>query len=174
MMRLFGAECLDISELNADGWVVGHNLIASMPQERCCMSETSIHWLYSQKQTEILVALGASSVWHGIQQAVRAFLFEEHENQVLRNLLRADQGKHGLKYQSHVRAIGHWLVLRASERDLIPVAVQAAQFLQVDGFDPFPGADSLGKRDLNRSLPLLYSTLGEDVITHPWKREGAP
>jgi hypothetical protein len=158
MMRVFGAECLDISELGADGWVVGHNLIASMPQEQCRMSETSVHWLYSQKQTEILVGLGASSVWHGIQQAVRAFLFEEHENQVLHNLLRADQGKHGLKYQSHVKALGHWLALRASERDLIPVAVQAAQFLQVDGFDPFPGADSLGKRDLNRSLPLLYHT----------------
>jgi len=157
-MRLFGSECLDISELNADGWVVGHNLIASMAQEKVRMSETSVHWLYSQKQTEILVALGAGSVWHGIQQAVRAFLFEEHEKQVIRNLLRADQGKEGIEYQSHVRAIGHWLALRASERDLIPIAVQAAQFLQVDGFDPIPGVEGLGKRDLNRSLPLLYTT----------------
>lgn len=158
MMRVFGSDCLDLSEVNADGWVVGPNLIASMPQEQCQMSETSIHWLYSQKQTETLVALGASSVWHGIQQAVRAFLFEEHENQVLDNLLRADQGKQGLEYESHVRSIGHWLALRASERDLIPIAVQAAQFLQIDGFDPFPGTDGLGKRDLNRSLPLLYTT----------------
>lgn len=157
-MRLFGAECLDISELNADGWVVGHNLIASMSQEKCRMSETSVHWLYSVNGAAILVALGATSVWHGIQQAVRAFLIEEHENQVIHNLLRVDQGKHGLEYQSHLRAIGHWLALRASERDLIPVAVQAAQILQVDGFDPLPGMDSLSKRDLNRSLPLLYST----------------
>jgi hypothetical protein len=67
MMRVFGPECLDVSELNADGWVVGHNLIASMAQERSRMSETSVHWLYSQKQTEILVALGAQSVWHGLQ-----------------------------------------------------------------------------------------------------------
>ncbi|RYP57535.1 hypothetical protein DL770_010648 [Monosporascus sp. CRB-9-2] len=157
MMRVFGPECLDISELNGDGWVVGHNLIASMGQEQCRMSETSVHWLYSQKQTENLVALGAKSVWHGIQQAIRAFLFEEHDTQIILQLLRADEGREGVEYQSHATAIGHWLALRASQRDLIPVVVQAAQLLQIDGYDPITGA-GFGKRDINRLLPMVYST----------------
>ena len=59
---------------------MGHNLIASMSQEKCHMSETSVHWLYSVNGTVILVALGATSVWHGIQQAVGAFLIEKHES----------------------------------------------------------------------------------------------
>ncbi|KAK3361114.1 hypothetical protein B0T24DRAFT_691791 [Lasiosphaeria ovina] len=159
MMRVFGPECLDVSELNADGWVVGHNLIASMGQEQSRMSETSVHWLYSQKQTEILVALGAESVWHGLQQAVRAFLFEEHDNQIISSLLDSgDIGEKGAEYQSHVASMGHWLALRASQRDMIPIAVQAAQLLQIDGYDPIMAAGGLGKRDINRLLPTLYST----------------
>ena len=158
MMRLFGSECLDISELTGDRWVMGHNLIAHMSKEQIDMSQTSVHWLYSQKQTDILVALGASSVWHGVQQAVRAFLYEENENKVIYQFLHSDKAKEDLVYQSHVSAIGHWLALRASQRDLLPVTIQAAQFLQVDGFDAIPGMDGLGKRDVNRSLPVIYKT----------------
>lgn len=159
-MQVFGADCLDVSELNGDGWVVGHNLIASMGQEQSRMSETSVHWLYSHKQNDILVALGANSVWHGLQQATRAFLFEEHDNQVISHLLGSgikmgEEG--GAEYQSHVASIGHWLALRASQRDLVPLAVQAAQLLQIDGYEPITATAGFGKRDINRLLPALYS-----------------
>jgi hypothetical protein len=159
MMRVFRTECLDVSELNADGWVVGHNLIASMGQEQSRMSETSVHCLYSQKQTEILVALGAESVWHGLQQAMRAFLFEEHDSQVILHLLLdSGMGGEGAEYQSRVASMGHWLALRASQRDLVPLAIQAAQLLQIDGYDPIAVTASFGKRDINRMLPTIYST----------------
>ncbi|KAH8695769.1 hypothetical protein GQ44DRAFT_832603 [Phaeosphaeriaceae sp. PMI808] len=158
MMRVFGSECLDVTELNGDGWIVGHNLIASMSQEQCNMSETAVNYLYTLKQNEILVALGANSVWHGLQQAIRGFLIEEHEHGVIGKLLSVELGKGHGGYQSQVRAIGHWIALRASQRDLIPIAIQAAQVLQVDGYDAFPGAEGMSKRDLNRTLPLLYST----------------
>lgn len=158
MMRVFGQECLDISEINGDGWVVGHNLIASMGQEKCRMSETSIHWVYTQNQSEILVALGATTIWYGIQSAVRAFLFEEHENQIIIDLLRGEGQEKGVEYESQAKAIGHWLALRASQRDMIPLAVQAAQLLQIHGYDPVPGTDGFGKRDVNRLLPMLYSS----------------
>ncbi len=158
MMRVFGPECFDVSEINGDGWVVGHNMIAYMGTEQCQMSQTAVHWLYSHKQTEILVALSARSVWHGIQQAVRAFLFEEHNNQIIIKLLLANEQRGSVEYESHARAMGHWLALRASQRDLIPVAMQAAQLLQVDGYDPIPGAGEFVKRDINRMLPMVYTT----------------
>ena len=158
MLRLFGNECMDISEINGDGWVVGHNLIAHMAKEQTDMSQTSVHWVYSQKQAEILVSLGASSVWHGVQQAVRAFLHEENENKIIYQFLHSEKAKDDLVYQSHVSSLGHWLALRASQRDLLPVTMQACQFIQVAGFDPFPGMDGLGKRDLNRALPMIYKT----------------
>jgi hypothetical protein len=157
MMRAFGPECIDISELNGDGWVVGHNLIASMGQEKCRMSETSIHWLYGENCNEILVALGATTIWYGIQSAVRAFLFEEQENQIILKLLRAEEQGKTVEYESHAKSIGHWLALRASQRDMIPLAVQAAQLLQIHGYDPIPSAE-FGKRDTNRLLPMLYSS----------------
>jgi hypothetical protein len=157
MMRLFGVECLDISELNGDGWVVGHNLLASMAYEQTELSETSIHWVYTQNQAELLVALGANSIWNGVQSVVRAFLIEQGQNRLSHNFIRSDQGEDDSAFQSHANAFGYWLALRASERELIPLAVQAAQFLKVNGFDPIPGMGNLGRRDVSRSLPMLYS-----------------
>jgi hypothetical protein len=157
MMRVFGPECIDISEVNGDGWVIGHNLIASMGQEKCRMSETSIHWVYGQNYDEILVALSATTLWYGIQSAVRAFLFEEQENQIIINLLRAEKQGKSVEYESQAKSLGHWLALRASQRDMIPLAVQAAQILQIHGYDPLPGVE-FGKRDTNRLLPTLYSS----------------
>lgn len=158
MLRLFGPECLDVSELNGDGWVVGHNLVATMASEQAPISETSINWLLRQKQTEILVSFGASTSWIGVQQAVRGFLIQEYENKVLSRLLCPDSAKDSVTIQSHVSAIGHWIALRASERELLPLVIQASQLLQVEGFDPLPTADGLSKRDVNRSLPLIYTS----------------
>ncbi|KAK1753305.1 hypothetical protein QBC47DRAFT_404660 [Echria macrotheca] len=171
MINAFGAECLDVSELGGDGWVVGHNLIKHMSLENCSMAETAVQWVYTQKQSEILVALGANSIWHGLQQAVRGFLVEEHGKSVISGLLQqtttsVDGGGRGRttammdgdRWQSQVSAIGHWLALRASGRELLPLIVQACQCLQVDGFDPIPGMEGFGIRELNRSLPLIYTT----------------
>jgi len=164
MINTFGAECLDVSELNGDGWVVGHNLIKHMSLEECNMAETAVQWVYTKKQSEILVALGANSIWHGLQQAVRGFLVEEHGRAVVRSLLQTNVNSHSVdaksqsQSQSQASAIGHWLALRASGRELLPLIVQACQCLQVEGFDLIPGVEGFGVRELNRSLPVIYTT----------------
>lgn len=158
MMRTFGSECLDLSEFNGDGWVVGHNLIKSMALEECDMAETAVQWLYTQKRAETFIALSTNSIWHGLQQAVRGFLVEEHGRSVLRGLLQTNSQKVDARYQSQVSAIGHWLALRASQRELVPLVIQAAQCLRVDGFDPIPDMKNMTERDLNRLLPHIYTT----------------
>ncbi|KAK0620114.1 hypothetical protein B0T14DRAFT_566891 [Immersiella caudata] len=159
MIDAFGAECLDVSELHGDGWVVGHNLIKHMSLEECDMAETAVQWVYTKKQEEILVALGANSIWHGLQQAVRGFLVEEHGRAIVRSLLQKGGRMGDLRWHSRVNAIGHLLALRASGRKLLPLIVQACQCLQVDGFDPMPPeAGSFGVRELNKSLPVIYTT----------------
>ncbi|KXX77094.1 putative ankyrin repeat protein L93 [Madurella mycetomatis] len=157
MIGAFGPECLDITELNGDGWIVGHNLIASMSQEQCDMSKTAVNYVFALKQSDIMIALGAKSVWHGLQQAIRGFLIEEHMQDIAGKLVSAELGESPGSCQSRIRAIGHWLALRASQRDLVPLAIQAAQILQVQGYDPLPGSQDMERRDLNRKLPLIYT-----------------
>ena len=162
MMRLFGPDCLDVSELNSDGWVVSYNLIGSILKEDCAMAETSLQWFFNQKQTDTLFAFSASTIWYGVQQAVRAFLAEEHSRAIAHNLLFQKatggvKGKSNDAYWSHASAIGYWLALRASGRHMLPLVLQAGQFLQVAGFDALPG-DGASPRDLNRAISVICST----------------
>ena len=45
-----------------------------------------------------------------------------------------------------------------SQLDLVPLAIQAAQLLQINGYDQITDTASFGKRDINRILPIIYST----------------
>lgn len=89
---------------------------------------------------------------------MRTFLIEEHETQVLHHLLRLDQEHQDLKIQSHVSAIGYWLALRASERDLLPLIINGGQFLRIDGFDFPEERNPIGKRQFIRSMPSILNT----------------
>jgi hypothetical protein len=122
------------------------------------MAETAVIWALRQRQSEILVTFGASTAWHGLQHALRAFLIQEHETQVLHHLLHLDQEHQDLQIQSHVSAIGHWLALRASERDLLPLVIHGGQFLRIDGFDAFEEENPIGKRQFIRSMPYILKT----------------
>lgn len=106
----------------------------------------------------MIVAFGASTIWHGLQHSVRAFLIQEHESHILQHLLELDPEKQELQIKSQVNSIPHWLALRASERDLLPLVIQAGQFLKIDGFDSFPGADGVGQRMFARTLPFIYTS----------------
>lgn len=44
MMRVF-SDCLDVTENNGDGWIVGHALIATMKNEEVHMADTGVAWL---------------------------------------------------------------------------------------------------------------------------------
>lgn len=72
MIRLFGIDCIDISETNGDGWLVTQNLIASMSNEQSHMADTAIIWALRQKQSEILVVFDATTLWHGVHTTRRA------------------------------------------------------------------------------------------------------
>lgn len=155
MVRLFGVDCLDLSEPNGDGWIVSHNLVASVSKEQSRVADTAVVWVLRQKQSETLVAFGVASVWYALQQAVRSFLIEEHETQILHHCL--GQEHHDHKIQSHVSAIGHWLALRAS-RDLLSNLLQSGQYLRIHGFDSFESANTNSTREFVRSMPYLFST----------------
>lgn len=156
-MRVF-YDCLDSTESDGDAWIVGHSLIRSVTQEDSHMSETGVAWLLRQKQTEMIVAFGANSIWHGVQLAVRAFLIQEHDSKILQHLLNLDQEYQELQVKSQINSIAHWLALRASARDLLPLIIQAGGFLRIDGFDPFPGTEDIGQRTFARTLPFIYTT----------------
>jgi hypothetical protein len=157
MMRVF-YDCLDSTESDGDAWVVGHSLIRSVTKEDAHMSETGVAWLLRQKQTEMIVAFGASTIWHGLQHAVRAFLIQEHDSKLLQHLLDLDQEHEALQVKSQINSIAHWLALRASERDLLPLIIQAGMFLRIDGFDSFPSTEDIGQRMFARTLPFLYTS----------------
>jgi hypothetical protein len=155
MIRAFGLDCIDISEPNNDGWLIAHNLVASMCNEQSGMADTAAVWATRQLKSKIFIAFGTNTVWHGLQHAVRALLLQEHETQVLHHLLHLDQEHQEI--QSHVSAIGHWLALRASERDLLAMVLQCGQYLRINGFDSFEGVDSIGKRQMVLSMPDIYN-----------------
>lgn len=66
MMRTFGRDVLDVSNVNGDGWIVCQTLIASSALERC-PANRSVHWMHSHKQDEEFVAMSTSVVWAALQ-----------------------------------------------------------------------------------------------------------
>lgn len=123
------------------------------------MADAAAVWTTRQLQPETFVAFDANAVWRGLQHAVRALL-QEHETQVLHHLFHLDQEHQeiqDLKVQSHVSAIGHWMALRASERNLLAMVLQCGQHLRINGFDSFGGAEAIGKRQLVLSMPDIFN-----------------
>ena len=153
-MRLFLANCFDISEVNCDGWIVGHNLIASMSREQVHMTETGIAWLQSQRQTEMFVTFDTTTLWHALQQAVRGILIQEHERKVTHHLLRFDQKHQDLKVQSRISAIGHWLALRVIQRHVLPLVFHCGKLFRINGFDS-EGVDAIAEQQFVRSMPHI-------------------
>jgi hypothetical protein len=171
MMRTFGRDALDVSNINGDGWIVCQNLIASSVLERCPAKDRSVHWMHTNKQDEEFVAMSTRAVWAALQQATRAFLAEELDGDVVASLLDVNvdlvaDTRARRKVAARVRVVGHWLALRASQRTLSHVAYQAACCLRIYGYDPLPGraetfsddGDGKERRDINRLLPAMHKT----------------
>ena len=77
-----------------------------MSREQRRMSETGIHWIFDQQQSEILVTLSPATVRHALQQGIRGFLCEEQNNEIIAAFLHADEDDRTLKYASRVKAMG--------------------------------------------------------------------
>jgi hypothetical protein len=53
-----------------------------------------------------------------------------------------------------------------------PLAIQAAQLLQLNGCDPITATAGFVKRDINRMLPIIYSTWAKKAIYRLGERQG--
>jgi len=154
MLRLF-ADCLELSDPGGDGWTVIGSLVKAYNKENVPVSEISVNWLLRQTKSDKIIAFGAKSIWHGLQHAVRSFLVLERDNQVLQQLLNLDNDTEKRINKSHAASIAHWLALRASQRQLLPMVVEAGRFLHIDGFDWVD--DQITPVQFVRALPVIYA-----------------
>ncbi|KAH8696946.1 hypothetical protein GQ44DRAFT_633681, partial [Phaeosphaeriaceae sp. PMI808] len=154
MLRLF-SDCLDISEPNGNGWTVHAALKRSYNSEDVPVSQNSITWLLRTTSTEKFVVCGPRTIWSGVQHAVRSFLVHERSHQVLHRLLGLSDDSNADISTSHATAFAHWLALRSSERELLPMMLKVGGFCQVQGFDWFE--DDIKPKDFVKALPAIYA-----------------
>jgi hypothetical protein len=154
MLRLF-ADCLELSDPTGDGWTVIGSLVKAYNKENVPVSDISVNWLLRLTQSEKIIAFGAKSIWDGIQHAVTSFLVHERDNRVLQQLLNLDSDTEKEISKSHATSIAHWLALRASERELLPMVIEAGRFLHIDGFDWVD--DQITPVQFVRALPVIYA-----------------
>lgn len=154
MLRLF-SDCLELSDPSSDGWTVIAGLHNAYYKEKVPVSERSIIWFLRLTSTEKIVACGAKSIWRALQHAVRAFLVHERDNKVLQKLLDLDQDWEKTISTSRATAIAHWLALRASQREVLPMIVEAGRFLHMDGFDWID--NNMTPTQFVRAVPVLYA-----------------
>ncbi|KAK4158896.1 hypothetical protein QBC43DRAFT_363022 [Cladorrhinum sp. PSN259] len=167
MLRLF-ADTLDLSDPSGDGWTVITSLVKALNKESVPMTEISANWLLRLTGTELVVACGARTLWDGLQHAVRSFLSHQQDSQILLDLLELESaggdakgGCHaddhlGIEMRSLGTAMSHWLALRASQRELLPMIVEAGRFLKMESFDWIE--DNITPREYVRGIPAIYNT----------------
>ncbi|RYP15611.1 hypothetical protein DL765_005590 [Monosporascus sp. GIB2] len=154
MLRLF-ADTLDLTDASGDGWTVISSLVKAIKKESVPMNETSVNWVLRLTGTESVVAYGAKSVWDALQHAVRSFLSHEQDSQVLRGLLELQVGEQRAEMQSKITAMAHWLALRASQRELLPMVIEGGRLLKMEGFDWVD--DKITPREYIRAQPAIYA-----------------
>ncbi len=153
MLRLF-FECLDVSDPLADGWTVHGELKKSYNKEKVPVSQNAITWLMRATCDEQLVVFGSETIWTALQTAVRSFLVQERNYSVLYYLLGISPDSKDNLSASHVTAFSQWFALRASERELVPMVLDAGRFCQIRGFDWVE--DDITPSQFIRALPVIY------------------
>jgi hypothetical protein len=155
MLRLF-SDCLELSDPSGDGWTVHAELKKAYNKEKVPVSRNSISWLLRTTASEKLVAFGPKTVWHALQHAVRSFLVHERDNQFLQRLLNPSKEIEKGVSTSHAASLSHWLALRASQRKLLPMVVDAGRYLHLGGFDWVE--DDITPSHFVKALPVIYTT----------------
>lgn len=155
MLRLF-SDCLEFSDPSGDGWTVHAELKRTYNKEKVPVSKNSITWLLRTTATEKFVAFGPNTVWNALQHAVRSFLVHEQNNQILHRLLNLSEGIKDTVKASHTTAIAHWLALRGSQRELLPMVLDAGRFLHLGRFDWVE--DDITPSQFVKALPVIYAT----------------
>jgi hypothetical protein len=157
MLRLF-TECLELSEPSSDGWTVIGALVRSYNQESVPLPENSCNWLLRTLSTDGMVACGPQTIWHGLQNAVRSFLVREHESLILQRLLNPNADGSKIIDSSQGASIAHWFALQASQRELLPMIIEAGTRLHMNGFDwNDDSSQETTAAMFSRQLPVIYA-----------------
>ena len=152
MLRLF-EDCIDMSEPNSDGWTIIADLVSAFNLESVPITQNSVSWFLRSLKPESMVAFGPKTLWHGLQHAVRSFIYLEQKNMVVKNRLNILIGDDFP--QSYGMAIGHWIVLLAIGKSLLPMLLAAGGMLHIEGYDYDLDKD-IDPTLLAKQLPFLY------------------
>lgn len=161
MLRLF-CDCIDLSEADSDGWLVHEWLKKAYATERKPISENSITWLLHLTANEEYVEFSARNVWSALQHGVRSILNHGRFGNVLERILHLSLEERVNTSQEHIDALGAWLALRVNGRVILPMAMNAGSFLQMNGFDWID--DDIPHRQFLQALPNIYAAWCHAVL----------
>jgi hypothetical protein len=161
MLRLFG-ECIDLSDVDSDGWVVHEWLKKAYATERKPISQNSITWLLHLTGKEEYVELSGRNIWSGLQHGVRSVLNHGRFGSVLERILNLSETEYQNTSQRHLDSLGAWLALRVNGRVLLPLVTKAGSFLNMRGFDWIE--DDIPYRLFLQALPYMYSAWCQAVL----------
>jgi hypothetical protein len=120
MLRLF-SDCIDLADSNDEGWTVHEWLKRAYAKERVPISRNSITWLLHLTAKEEYVVFDARTVWCALQHAIRSIIGHERQSRFLDRILELADGDFKVISRTHANAIGFWLALRISARELLPM-----------------------------------------------------
>jgi len=155
MLRVF-YECLDLAEAGGEGWFVIHSLVSSMSYENVPMQDTGVSWLLRTAESGMLVGMGAITIWDGLQHAVRGSLFHEHDHLSLHRHLGLDKKLPRFGNLSQVTAFANMLAVAACAGKLLPLPIEAAVHIGINGFDTRDEYKRMSRRQFVRTVPELY------------------
>ncbi|KAH8883316.1 hypothetical protein GQ53DRAFT_846984 [Thozetella sp. PMI_491] len=155
MLRVF-YDCLDLAEASGDGWFVIHALVSSMSYEKVPMKDTGVSWILRTAEKGMLVGMGARTIWDGLQHAVRGSLFHEHENLSLHRCLGFDANRPEFGLLSQTTALSNMLAVGACAEKLLPLPIEAAVHIGINGFDTRDEYKRMSRRQFIRTVPELY------------------
>ena len=153
MLRLF-SDCIELTDPKSDGWTVHEWLKRTYAQENVPISQNSITWLLRCTATEEYVELSSTTIWCGLQHAVRTVLCHARHGCFLDQILELSDGEYKATSRKKIDAIGNLLALRVCGKVLFPMAINAGSFAQMTGFDW--AYDNLSHREYLKALPTLY------------------
>jgi hypothetical protein len=152
MLRLF-EDCIDMSEPESNGWTIISNLVSSFSQEDAPITSNSINWFLRSLKPESMVAFGPKTLWHGLQHAIRSFIYLEQKEKTVKS--RLDLHVDGEFPVSYAMAMAHWTALLAIGKKLLPMLLIAGSILHVEGYD-YDLESPIDPTVMAKQLPFLY------------------
>jgi hypothetical protein len=152
MLRLF-EDCIDMSEPNSDGWTIIADLVSAFNLESVPITSNSVTWFLRSLKPESMVAFGPKTLWHGLQHAIRSFIYLEQKNMVVKNRLNFLIGDDFP--ESYGMAIAYWIVVLAIGKSLLPMLLAAGAILHIEGYD-YDLEKEIDPTLLAKQLPFLY------------------